>query len=329
MPPTIWEGRAYVGSGDGWVYCFEARSGRLLWRFRAAPAERSIPVYGVLMSTWPVASGVLVADGTAYAAAGIANYDGTYVYALDARTGAVKWQNSTSGHLNPEARTGVSVQGHLLLHQGKLYLPGGTSVSPAVYDAATGKCLNEPGQLAECYSRSPRGWELSLLGDQVVACGKPFYGHPAYDVYDGTVFSRAFLGSAGGTSIVWASDVSTHRVMGFSDFDRDDFARKAANPANRFEVNWGRLAPASRPVWSLEFPRIQAMAVCGNAVLLAVDKELIAMNPTTGVMQWKRALPGPCVPWGLAVDGNGRAVVTLTDGRVLCFGAAREVLIIE
>ena len=71
------------------------------------------------------------------------------------------------------------------------------------------------------------------------------------------------------------------------------------------------------------------MAVCGNAVLLAVDKELIAMNPTTGVMQWKRALPGPCVPWGLAVDGNGRAVVTLTDGRVLCFGAAREVLIIE
>ena len=210
----------------------------------------SIPVYGVLMSTWPVASGVLVEDGIAYAAAGIANYDGTYVYALDARTGAVKWQNSTSGHLDPEARTGVSVQGHLLLHQGKLYLPGGTSVSPAVYDAATGKCLNEPGQLAECYSRSPRGWELSLLGDQVVACGKPFYGHPAYDVYDGTVFNRAFMGSAGGTSVVWASDVSTHRVMGFSDFDREDFARKAANPANRFEVNWGRLAPSTKPAWS-------------------------------------------------------------------------------
>ena len=174
MPPTIWEGRAYVGSGDGWVYCLEAKSGRLLWRFRAGPSERMIPVYGTLMSTWPVAAGVLVEDGTAYAAAGIANYDGTYVYALDARTGAVKWQNNTSGHLDPEVRTGVSVQGHLLLHGGKLYLSGGTSVSPAVYDAATGKCLNDPRQLAECVSRSPRGWELSVLGDQVAVCGKPF-----------------------------------------------------------------------------------------------------------------------------------------------------------
>ncbi|MFB0553425.1 MAG: glycerophosphodiester phosphodiesterase family protein [Phycisphaerae bacterium] len=38
IPPTIWKGRALVGSSDGWVYAFEAKTGRLLWRFRAAPA---------------------------------------------------------------------------------------------------------------------------------------------------------------------------------------------------------------------------------------------------------------------------------------------------
>ncbi len=54
----------------------------------AAPAERLIPVYGTLMSTWPVATGVLVENGTAYVAAGMANYDGTYVYALDAGPGS-------------------------------------------------------------------------------------------------------------------------------------------------------------------------------------------------------------------------------------------------
>ena len=70
VPPTIWEGRAFVGSGDGWVYSYEATTGRLLWRFRAAPAERIMPVYGTLMSTWPVATGVLVDNGTAYFAAG-------------------------------------------------------------------------------------------------------------------------------------------------------------------------------------------------------------------------------------------------------------------
>jgi len=102
------------------------------------------PVYGGLQSTWPAASGVLVEDGVAYVAAGIVNYDQTYVYALDAETGRVKWANDTSGHLNAQARCGVSVQGHLLLHDGKLYMAGGTSVSPAVYDATDGKCLNDP-----------------------------------------------------------------------------------------------------------------------------------------------------------------------------------------
>jgi hypothetical protein len=49
----------------------------LLWAFWRA-AERLVPVYGTLMSTWPVTTGVLVDNGTAYFAAGMANYDGTY-----------------------------------------------------------------------------------------------------------------------------------------------------------------------------------------------------------------------------------------------------------
>ncbi|MFQ5808980.1 MAG: PQQ-binding-like beta-propeller repeat protein, partial [Armatimonadota bacterium] len=66
FPPTIAGNCALVGSGDGWVYALRATSGRLLWRFRAAPVERRMPVYGALLSTWPVASGVLVEDGVAY-----------------------------------------------------------------------------------------------------------------------------------------------------------------------------------------------------------------------------------------------------------------------
>jgi outer membrane protein assembly factor BamB len=322
MPPTIWEGRAFVGSGDGWVYAYDARTGSPLWRFRAAPAERMIPVYGSLMSTWPVTTGVLVDKGTAYCAAGIANYDGTYVYALDARTGAIKWHNSTSGHLDQAAHTGVSVQGHLLLHDGKLYLAGGTSISPAVYDAATGECLNDAAQLAECNSRAPRGWELSLLGDQVVACGKPFYGHPAYDVYDATVFNRTFMAAQGDLSIVWTADFTASRVMGYRNFDKETLSRRMANPGNQFQVNWGKIVPAGKPAWAAQFGKAQAMAVCRNAVLLAAEKELVALSLADGVVLWKQPLPQPSAPWGLAVDGAGRAVVTLMDGEVLCFGPA-------
>ena len=121
-PPTIADGLAVFGSRDGYVYCLEAAKGRLLWRFRAAPVDRRIMVYGALCSTWPVNSGVLVQDGVAYAAAGIIDYDGTYVYALNAITGALKWQNTTSGHLDPSLRKGVSAQGNLTLAQGKLWL---------------------------------------------------------------------------------------------------------------------------------------------------------------------------------------------------------------
>ncbi|HNR32091.1 MAG TPA: PQQ-binding-like beta-propeller repeat protein, partial [Candidatus Hydrogenedentes bacterium] len=102
QPPTAWEGRVLVGSGDGSVYAIEAATGRLLWKFRAVPVERRTMIYGALGSKWPVNTGVLVRDGVAYFAAGIIDYDGTYVYAVDAATGALKWVNNTTGHLDKE-----------------------------------------------------------------------------------------------------------------------------------------------------------------------------------------------------------------------------------
>jgi len=327
FPPTIWKGRALVGSGDGWVYAFEAKTGRLLWRFRAAPEHRKIPVYGLLLSTWPVAGGVLVEDGIAYVAAGIVNYDGTYVYALDAATGRIKWQNNTSGHLDRQARTGVSVQGHQLLHNGKLYLASGTSLSPAVYNISDGECLNDPKPLASCQSQSPRGWELSLLADQVVACGKPFYAHPKYDVFDNTVFNRVFLTSSGGRDIIWVSDQNSKKVLCFDNIDREMLRRKMAEPGNRFNIDWKKFGVGDKPLWSYDCKDSVALAVCGNAVVVAkgprsagAKSEVVALNLEDGGVLWSEAVPSAPVDWGLAIDCEGRAVVTLEDGQILCFG---------
>ena len=182
-PPALAGGRALVGSGDGYAYAFEAATGRLLWRFRAAPAHRSIPVYDQLLSTWPVASGVLLDGGVAYCAAGINNYDGTHVYALDAATGKIKWQNNSAGGTGAAFGSETGVQGDLLLDQGKLYLAGGSSASPAVFDTAGGRRL-EAGQ------RARRGRELLLsvakdkrgnLTRRVRTVGQPLYS--TYPVY--------------------------------------------------------------------------------------------------------------------------------------------------
>ncbi len=181
-PPSIADGRALVGSGDGWVYAFEAATGRLLWRFRAAPTERKIPFYQSLLSTWPVGSGVLVDKGIAYFAAGIADYDGTHVYALDAASGRIRWQNNASGHLDGKSLRGVACQGEMLLNEGRLYLASGNTVSPGVFDLATGKCLNRPP--ATMGGTAPRGRELVLVSGQVQALGQPLYSKPEAPVFD-------------------------------------------------------------------------------------------------------------------------------------------------
>lgn len=184
-PPSIADGRAFVGSSDGWVYAVEAATGRLLWRFRAAPAPRRIPVYGALLSTWPVAGGVLVENGVAYFAAGLNDLDGTHVYALDAKSGRIRWQNNSAGHLDAFSRRGVTCQGEMLLYEGKLYLAGGNTVSPAIFDIRDGKCLNPPP--TGMGSRAPRGRELHLVNSQVTVSGQPLYSRPEAPVFDPSV----------------------------------------------------------------------------------------------------------------------------------------------
>ncbi len=329
FPPTVWKGRVFVGSGDGWVYALEAGTGKLIWRFRAAPAERKIPVYGSLLSTWPVASGILVEDGTAYFAAGIINIDGTHVYALDAVTGKIKWQNNTSGHLDAEARTGVSVQGHLLIHDGKLYLASGTSLSPAVYDIRDGRCLNDPAPLKLCASNCSRGWELYLVGDKVVVGGQPLYGDPDYPVYDPTVTNKILHASNGERDIVYLNDSV---IMCFNPIDKKLLNDCVADPDKKpfyMNIGWGRFDIPDKPLWEDRVEGGIGVALCKNALVGAVKSSggsaaVGALKLQDSELLWAYDLPCSPIPWGLAVDSEGRVIVTLEDGQVLCFGPSER-----
>ncbi|MBN1348736.1 PQQ-binding-like beta-propeller repeat protein [candidate division KSB1 bacterium] len=320
IAPTIWQGRLYVGSGDGWVYCLKARTGEMIWRFRAAPAERKIPVYGSLQSTWPLAEGVLVEDGIAYVAAGIVNYDGTHLYAIDAKTGEIEWQNNTSGHLYPEARTGVSVQGHLLINDGKLYLASGTSVSPAIFDIADGTCLNDPEQLKKCEASCPRGWELTLIGDNVFASGKPFYSHPKHDVYHADVTNQMVHASTGTHDIVWKN---RKQVICYPKIEKRLLNSCVSN-------GWLKGADAPfwqqlQPLWEYNCDGSAAIAVCNNAVVVAEKSQLAVLDISNGKTLWSSPLEYAPVPWGLAISRDGSILLALEDGSIQCFGGAQTV----
>jgi outer membrane protein assembly factor BamB len=298
-PPTIWKDFAYTGSGDGWIYCLEAATGKTLWRFRAAPVERMMPVYGSLSSTWPVGSGVLVEDGVAYAAAGIFNYDGTHVYALDAETGKIKWQNNTSGSLPADDKgegAGVSVQGHLVAHGGAIYMPAGNKPTIASYAMADGK-FAERGQ--------GRGKHLFIRKDQVRATGMPLYWRPD----DSHFLTPMELECPAGVL-----------VLSPSQKDRDP-------PASTITLQ----EAFQKSVWSATpFQEIAAVAIGKNAVLVTgvnrdkqgvvTAKGICAIGLSDGKSLWQEELPAPPVAWGLALDRGGQVIVSMTEGKVMAFG---------
>ena len=296
--PSLWEGRLYVGSGDGWVYCLEAMTGRLIWRFRAAPTDRKIPVYGALSSTWPVGSGVLVHDGVAYAAAGMANYDGSHVFALDALTGKIRWQNNQSGHNVQSPDSGAGVQGNWLLHNGALHLPGGQLAPIAKYELADGKFT----RILPANRQNVLGKDLYVIDGEIASTGYPLYWRQL-DSHHITV--ARFPAEGGHFTIV-------DKLVGL--------AEPKPGPQNQPKFFW------SHPL----FMEYAGVAFGSNlAVVAGVDWTgqgpsqkstggLAALDPKDGKVLWKRALPGTPVMFGVAIDRNGRILVALQDGRVLC-----------
>ena len=305
-----------VGSADGWAYCFAANSGERLWRFRAAPVERRIPVYNQLLSTWPASSGIVVHEGTAFLAAGIVNYDGTHVYALDATTGKLKWQNNTSGHLDDDSLAGVSVQGHMIVHENKLWLAGGNVVSPGQFDLTTGKCLNDPGIVHRMgsgnlpASESPRGSALFVLPGQVRVSDQPLYAHPKWKVYDSSVLNKTWLGSTTNLDVTW---VNNSRIVAYP--------RIEEKRAERFQAGWGKnRVPGLDPVWELESKDSTAVALGSNAIAVGRPSEIAAYSLQNGRLLWSQTVPGVPVSWGLALDRAGRVFASLEGGQIVCYG---------
>lgn len=92
MTPIVSNGKCYFGSHDGWVYCLDASTGALQWRFLAAPSEEQIVSYSQIESNWPV-RGVALVNGTLYCVAGrqAETNGGVYVWGLDPASGTIIW----------------------------------------------------------------------------------------------------------------------------------------------------------------------------------------------------------------------------------------------
>jgi outer membrane protein assembly factor BamB len=137
--PVVHDGSVYVASDDGYLYCLAAEDGTLRWRFRGGPSKRKVIGNRRVISSWPARGGPVVAGDTVYFAASIWPFMGTFIYALDAETGQLRWLNDdTSADFQKQPHgapsfAGVAPQGQLTVAADLLLVPGGRSL-PAAFD---------------------------------------------------------------------------------------------------------------------------------------------------------------------------------------------------
>ncbi len=175
VAPAAWEGMVYFVSDDGRLYCLDAATGTLRWKFDAAPSDHRVLGNERVTSMWPARGGPVVDDGTVYFASGIWPFLGTFVYALDARTGEVRWANTghatewqAQPHGGAYAFAGLAPQGYLALADDRLVAAGGRSL-PGLFERRDGTLLH-----SQVAAKPAGGYRVQVEGEHYFNHGRRF-----------------------------------------------------------------------------------------------------------------------------------------------------------
>ena len=159
-PPTVADGRVFIGSQNGTVYSLNARTGCITWTFSASGGVRT----AITMSPPRGSSPALVYFGDTAANA----------YALDANSGKVLWTRKIDEH--PFAR----ITGSPTYHNGRLYVPVSS------YEEAQGADPNYPccsfrGSVSAVDAATGRViWKTYMIADTPQPRGKSTAGVTLY-----------------------------------------------------------------------------------------------------------------------------------------------------
>lgn len=290
--PAFDNGRVYVASDDGFLYCLHAASGELVWKFHAADVDDQILGNGRLISRRPLRSGVLVDRGAVYVTAGMWPSDGVLIYALDASTGKVHWCNDTSDtrylaqpHAKAYSLTGVSPQGYLLATDELLLVPTGRGV-PAAFDRATGRLR----YFKPADSKTHGGCWATLAGDRL------FNGGLVYD-------------SATGDQI--PCETTRTPLWAKRDFDFGTRQHVLGYRGDRIIANGDDVIGRRSG---------HCLALAGNVLLEGGDGILAAYDlksKNAATVLWQAEVPG--VVRSIAIS-DGSVFASTSHGRVYCFG---------
>ncbi len=299
--PTYANGRVFVGSADGRVHAFAAANGEPLWSYRVGPNVDRIPVFGSLITSWPVSGGIAHRDGVIYAAAGLTHYDGTHIVALDAATGVLKAENRDSGILQSDVKNGISVQGELKIVNDELRFLAGGVYETARYDLDTLRCLNTPQQQVDSQYRT---------------AFYPYY--PDYGKYISLDYQ-----CQDGCELSHDASYEGSQFVNLGLYPkRPSNIPKVAKEEARWVRRGGKVPT---PIWQDRSNRRFTCFAATDSTLLAgghTDGDpsssfIAAIDTQSGNDIWLAPLSCPPVKGGLSLGHDGTIFVVLEDGRLI------------
>jgi outer membrane protein assembly factor BamB len=302
--PTVVDGLALLGSHDGCVYGVDASSGRMAWRFRAAPTPRRIVAYGQVESSWPVVGGVLADSNLAYVVAGRTTEmdGGLFLHGIDYRAGTLAWS-------------------------ARWPLPPGSKIPPYNY------IYRGPADLL-----ASDGSAIAIAGavkarlDPATGAVPPWRGIPKIQLPAASAFSyvsRNLYGSGPGEyppcPMAFTETWACGPVIQFMESNGRKNVRHPLLRARTLNAK-----PPEDKRWSVPFPPgtvVEAVVIAGDKVLAALsatadDKrtgELLIVSAADGSRVASVPLPAAPVYEALAVAAD-RIYASLEDGTVLCLG---------
>lgn len=338
LAPTVFEGRVYFGSDDGFAYCLNAKDGSIVWKKMAGPKAEWLIGRGEMISRWPVRTGVMIDDGIACFGAGIFPHEDVYLHALDAKTGEKVWNRDDISE-SDAGRDDLSPQGYLLATEKYLFVPSGRSM-PATFEKATGTLLHKKTYSWRSSAGGVVGGTRALLADGQLYSGGAHHllaieqatGNIGYGWFDGhdMVVAGPHAYIATGTFIAkldrekYAINSRQRQKLENEIYQAARSRRSAKTDAQKKTIS-DRIAKAQekleeiRPIgilWQTPSKDDASMLICGDRLIVGGENQVSGYDLETGQPVLEMKVNG--LARGLVV-ANGHFLVSTTTGEISCY----------
>lgn len=312
--PAAYNNKLYFTCDDGYLYCLDAETGALFWKYCSVPVERIVLGNERLISSWPARGGPVIQDGVVYFGSGIWPFMGVFLHAVDAETGEEIWVNDGFSNTyikqphNSPSFASVAPQGILAISNNKLLVPGGRSV-PACFDLRTGKMdyyrfaeINKTGGAFVCandrhFINYHRDMETSL-----------------YDVATGERMLSAFCKIPVFTNTEIYGMGETVEAFDYLNIRQVEYEKKVNDKVTklkRWEIDQH---------WELKVDAGGDLIKAGNRLYAGGKNKISAIDlsdPENPKLAWTESVDGSV---SRLLAANGRLFAVTLEGRLYAFG---------